>query len=50
MDLRWGSDPGQRADQVKAEKRLNDGKPHLLILSPTCLSLSLDYNTPSQTS
>ena len=38
-DLRLGWDLGQRADQVKAEKRLNDERPHLLILSP-CLSLS----------
>ena len=29
--LRLGWDLGQRADQVKAEKRLNDEKPHLLI-------------------
>ena len=42
MDLRLGWDLGQRADQVKAEKRLSDEKPHLLIfLSPMCLSLSL---------
>ena len=40
MDLRLGCDLGQRADQVKAEKRLSDEKPHLLILSPKCLSLS----------
>ena len=40
MDLRLGWDLGQRADQVKAEKRLNDEKPHLLILSPECLALS----------
>ena len=32
MDLCLGSDSGQRADQVKAEKRLNDEKPPLLIL------------------
>ena len=52
MDLRLGWDLWQRADQVKAEKRLSDEKPHLLILSPRCLSLSLslDCNTPSQTS
>ena len=52
MDLRLGWDLAQRADQVKAEKRLSDEKPHLLILSPMCLSLSLslDCNTPSQTS
>ena len=41
MDLRLGWDLWQRADQVKAEKRLNDEKPHLLILRPMCLSLSL---------
>ena len=40
MDLRLGWDLGQRADQVKAEKRLSDEKPHLLILSPTCLDFS----------
>ena len=40
MDLRLGWDLGQRADQVKAEKRLNDEKPHLLILSPMRLALS----------
>ena len=34
MDLRLGLDLGQRADQVKAEKRLSDEKPHLLILTP----------------
>ena len=50
MDLRLGWDLEQRADQIKAEKRLSDEKPHLLILSPMCLSLSLDCNTPSQTS
>ena len=51
MDLRLGWDLGQRADQVKAEKTLNDEKPHLLILSPMCVALlSLGYNTPSQTS
>ena len=33
MDMRLGCDLGQRADQVKAEKRLSDEKPHLLILS-----------------
>ena len=51
MDLRLGWDLEQRADQVNAEKRLNDERPHLLILSPMCLSLSLslDCNTPSQT-
>ena len=31
MDLRLGWDLEQRADQVKAEKRLSDEKPHLLI-------------------
>ena len=41
MDLRLGWDLGQQADQVKAEKRLSDEKPHLLILSPMCPSLSL---------
>ena len=41
MDLRSGWDLGQRPDQVKAEKRLSDEKPQLLILSPMCLSLSL---------
>ena len=41
MDLRSGWDLSLRADQVKAEKRLSDEKPHLLILSPMCLSLSL---------
>ena len=40
MDLRLGWDLGQRADQIKAEKRSNDERPHLLILSPMCLSLS----------
>ena len=46
--VRLGWDLGQRADQVKAEKRLSDGKSHLLILSPPYASLS--RNTPSQTS
>ena len=41
MDLRLGWDLGQRADQVKTEKRLNDERLHLLWLSPMCLSLSL---------
>ena len=50
MDLHLGWDLGQRADQIKAEKRLSDEKPHLLIWSPMCRSLSLDFNTPSQTS
>ena len=40
MDLRLGWDLGQRADQVKVEKRLNDERPHLLTLSPMCLALS----------
>ena len=41
MDLRLGWDLGQRADQVKAEKRLSDEKPHLLIFeSHVPLSLS----------
>ena len=45
MDLRLGWDLGQRAYQVKAEKRLNDEKLHLLILSPMCLALSPDELT-----
>ena len=45
LDLRLGWDLGQRADQVKAEERLSDEKPHLLILSPMCLSLSLSTAT-----
>ena len=45
MDLRLGWDLGQRADQAKAEKRLSDEKPFLLILSPMCLSLSLSTAT-----
>ena len=45
MDLRLGWDLGQRADQVKAEKRLNDEKPDLLILSPICLALSRPQHT-----
>ena len=41
MDLRLGWDLGQRADQAKAEKRLRDEKPHLLIFeSHACASLS----------
>ena len=41
MDVSLGWDLGRRADQVKAEKRLNDEKTHLLIfLTPMCLSLS----------
>ena len=46
MDLRLGWDLGQRDDQVKAEKRLNDEKPHFGSHVP----VSLGYNTPSQTS
>ena len=42
MDLRLGWDLGKRADQVEAEKRLNDEKPHLLIFESHVLgSLSL---------
>ena len=41
MDLRLGWDLVQRADPVEAEKRLSDEKPHLLILGPMCLALSL---------
>ena len=37
IDLRLGWDLRQRADQVKAEKRLSVEKTHLLILSPMCL-------------
>ena len=49
MDLRSGWDLGQRADQVKPEKRLNDEKPHLLILSPMCLALSqLQHTKPDE--
>ena len=52
MDLRLGWDLGQRADQVKAEKRLNDERPHLIILSilsPLCLSLSqLQHAKPDE--
>ena len=40
MDLRLGWDLGQRAEQVKAEKRLSDEKPYLLMSSPMCLALS----------
>ena len=44
-----GWDLGQRADQVKAQKRLSDEKPHLLILSPMCLSLSrLQHAKPDE--
>ena len=49
MDLRLGWDLGQRAEQVKAEKRLTDEKPHLFLLSPTCLSLSrLQHTKPDE--
>ena len=44
MDLRLGWDLVQRADPVKAEKRLRDEKPHLLILSPMCLALCLSLS------
>ena len=40
MDLRLGWDLELRADQVKAQKRLSDEKPHLLISSPMCLAFS----------
>ena len=40
MDVRLGWDLGLQADQVKAQKRLSDEKPHLLILSPMCLAFS----------
>ena len=49
VDLRFGWDLGQRADQVKAEKRLSDEKPHLLIFG-SHVPMSLGCNTPSQTS
>ena len=50
MDLRLGRDLVLRADQVKAEKRLRDEKPHVLIfLSPMCLSLSrLQHAKPDE--
>ena len=49
MDLRLGWDLEQRADHVKAEKRLNDERPHLLILSPKCLSLArLQHAKPDE--
>ena len=49
MDLRLGWDLSLRADQVKAEKRLSDEKPHLLILSPMCLSHSrLQHAKPDE--
>ena len=38
MDLLLGCEVGQRTDQVKAEKRLSDEKPHMLILSLVCLT------------
>ena len=51
MDPRLGWDLGQRADQVKAEKRLSDVKPHSLIVSPMCLSLSrLQHAKPDELS
>ena len=51
MDLRLGWDLGQRADQVKAEKRLSDEKPTFSHFeSHVLVSLSLDCNTPSQMS
>ena len=37
---RLGWDLGLRADQAEAEKRLNDEKPYVLILSPMCLAFS----------
>ena len=40
MDLRLGWNLELQADQVEAQKRLSDEKPHLLILSPTCLAFS----------
>ena len=40
MDLRLGWDLGLPADQAEAEKRLNDEKPYVLILSPMCLAFS----------
>ena len=40
MDLRFGRDLGLQADRVKAQKRLSDEKPHLLIVSPMCLAFS----------
>ena len=49
MDLRLGWDLGQRADQVKAEKSLNDEKLYLLILSPRCLFHSrLQHTKPDE--
>ena len=44
-----GWDLGQRGDQVNAENVLSDEKPHLLILSPMCLSLSrLQHTKPDE--
>ena len=49
MDLRLGWDLWQRADQVKAEKSLNDERLHLLILSPRCRSHSrLQHTKPDE--
>ena len=49
MDLRLVWDLGQRADQVKAEKRLSDEKPHLLKMSPMCVFLSrLQHAKPDE--
>ena len=39
-DLRLGWDLGRDADKVKAQNRLKDEKPNLLILSPMCLAFS----------
>ena len=48
-DLRLGWDLGQPTDQIKAEKRLSDEKPHLLILSSMCLSHSrLQHTKPDE--
>ena len=48
MDLR-GRDLSLQDKQVKVEKRLNDEKPHLLILSPMCISLSrLQHAKPDE--
>ena len=47
--IRLGWDLGQRADQVKAEKSLNDERLHLLIFSPRCLSHSrLQHTKPDE--
>ena len=40
MDLRLGWDLGLEAGRAKAQKRLSDEKPYLLILSPMCLAFS----------